>query len=1024
MATNTEKIVVQVIVKGGKQLDNLDGKTKKATKSVGDLNKKSNKLTKDMAKMAAGFFAAAVVFRKINQVVMNSIQTFRDFEFQMAKVRAISGSSNEDFKELTKTAQELGRTTFFTATQVAELQTNFAKLGFTTSEILKAQEATLLLATATGSDLARAAIVAGAAVRGFNLDASETTRVVDVMTLSFNSSALDIEKWQTSMTKVAPIAASMNIPLEDTAAIMGALTDAGIEASIAGTSMRNIFLQMGDSSSKLGKHLGFTVNSSVDLSRAIEKLGEASKDTLKGLVNIRQVAAFTVMIKGSARVAQLTEELRNAKGAADEAASIIGNTLEGAMKRLKSATEGLYIEMVDKLGGGMQGLADRLANFQNRLTDNSDTVIKYAKVLVRVVKWLGLAKISYIALTFVANAFKFSVSNTITRIGLFRTSLLLMKISMNKVTVATTAAKLSIIGLKAAATLGLSLVLDLVASLAIGWFQVGENTDEATTAAISHTKAKLKLKKVEEDLAEITGKALATNVKDGEKDLLIVKEKIKENTRLLKSKEWDLKLAKRQNFQIKEAKKALDLYKKSLIDLDKKRLNIVRNNTELDLFEDKKSLDDAIKNQEKKYNSDVLKSKQRYLDNIISRESYDDELESLALSGAIAMKGVLVLHKQDTDDITKKILNLKIKSHKSEFSSFKEIQDKIHNDRDKALLAETQRHLDFINDKSKTDKEQEDNAKKHSENIVKIQTDSFNAEIVQAEVYGEDKTAIEQDFVDFQLANIDKVAAAQKTADEITLESTRASSEQKMEAIKIASDAIFKIMGQNSERQLSQESKKLEEQKDSGVITEEEYEKRIEAIQRKAFERKKRMDIAQVVIDTALAVAKIELNGAVLASNPLTWLFAGGALTQLAIAIGAGIAQIAVISNQKFADGGMIEEFANGGMVHGKSHAQGGEKFAVGGRVVELEGGEAVMNKRSTAMFSNQLSAMNQAGGGVKFADGGLLNSPSFSQQQFNALGQNQMMGAMGNSGKVVVVEADITNSQNTVSVIQSQATI
>ena len=127
---------------------------------------------------------------------------------------------------------------------------------------------------------------------------------------------------------------------------------------------------------------------------------------------------------------------------------------------------------------------------------------------------------------------------------------------------------------------------------------------------------------------------------------------------------------------------------------------------------------------------------------------------------------------------------------------------------------------------------------------------------------------------------------------------------------------------------------------------------------------------------------------------------------------------------KSFGDGGIIETFANGGMVHGKSHAQGGEKFAVGGRVVELEGGEAVINKRSTAMFGRQLSAMNSAGGGVKFADGGLLNQPSFSQQQFNALGQNQMMGAMGSSSKVVVVEADITDSQNSVSVIQSEATI
>ena len=146
----------------------------------------------------------------------------------------------------------------------------------------------------------------------------------------------------------------------------------------------------------------------------------------------------------------------------------------------------------------------------------------------------------------------------------------------------------------------------------------------------------------------------------------------------------------------------------------------------------------------------------------------------------------------------------------------------------------------------------------------------------------------------------------------------------------------------------------------------------------------------------------------------------------LILAAGASAAVGGLIDKQlaKFGNGGMIEEFANGGMVNGKSHANGGEKFAVGGRVVELEGGEAVINKRSTAMFRNQLSAMNSAGGGVKFADGGLLNMPSFSQQQFNALGQNQMMGAMGGASKVVVVEADITSTQNSVSVIESDAII
>jgi len=115
--------------------------------------------------------------------------------------------------------------------------------------------------------------------------------------------------------------------------------------------------------------------------------------------------------------------------------------------------------------------------------------------------------------------------------------------------------------------------------------------------------------------------------------------------------------------------------------------------------------------------------------------------------------------------------------------------------------------------------------------------------------------------------------------------------------------------------------------------------------------------------------------------------------------------------------GGIPDIFASGGIVHGKSHSSGGEKFGVGGRVVELEGGEAVINKRSTAMFRNTLSSINSAGGGIKFADGGILN-----QMQ----GGFDMAGTAGGGigGQVVVVESDITSSQNMVNTIQTNASL
>ena len=144
---------------------------RKALLAQTSAQKKSTKAGRSMGssmlKTAATITAVISIVRVLSRVFVSAFKTFTEFEFSMAKVRAISGATSDEFMNLTESAKELGRTTFFTAKQVAELQVNFSKLGFSADEILKVQAATLDLSMATGSDLARAATVAGSAVRGF-----------------------------------------------------------------------------------------------------------------------------------------------------------------------------------------------------------------------------------------------------------------------------------------------------------------------------------------------------------------------------------------------------------------------------------------------------------------------------------------------------------------------------------------------------------------------------------------------------------------------------------------------------------------------------------------------------------------------------------------------------------------------------------------------------------------------------------------------------------------------------------------
>jgi len=860
MATNTEKIVVQVVVQGDKQLGNLEKKTKKTTMSFG--------------KMTAGIIGASAAFQQMSKLISGAIRTFKSFEFEMAKVKAITGSTEKDFKKLTNTAQQLGRTTFFTASQVAELQVAYGKLGFSTTEILAAQEATLQLATATQSDLGRAAVVAGAAVRGFGLDASETQRVVDVMAVAFTSSALDIEKFQTSMTKVAPIAAAASISIEATSAVMGTLTDAGIEASIAGTSLRNIFLKMQDPASDLSKHLGFTVENTADLEKALTQLNNEglSNAEMMELVDLRQVAAFQTMINGADSVLDLTDALEDANGEAQKMADIMADTLEGDLLKVKSAWEGLEIAIFS----GSSNISRYLRTVVSDFTQFLNVVVAN----MRTEEQLGA--------DFLTESLK-NVKN----------------------------------------------VQD-------------EINDLQKSGAPVASKSRAELLDIEIEKLEKLQYAQKLVLKD--------QEKIGEGIGALAA-------TGRKNAE--DYKKQINARKLAIKDLE-------------EILEGEIKAE-GNKNDRIQLEKDIQSEKDKRRR---EKEARDKEIEK--------------------EKEAKKILAKEQQNYKDSQNQFKiALQEELNADKEKLINGEiTQAEYDLRAFEAE---------QAHLESMKNLNI-----------AYGKDIADINGQILDNDLNRIKVVAQDQLQA----FKDEQAIKQSQLDLAVQTADAIISITTQNIDRQAQRDTKLLEERKEAGLITQEEYEKGVEAIQRKAFQQKKKMSLLEILVDTAAAVAKIKIQAAILLANPFTAAAAPAALAQIPFAIGAGIVQAAVIQSQKYANGGMIEEFANGGMVNGKSHANGGEKFAVGGRVVELEGGEAVINKRSTAMFRNQLSAMNSAGGGVKFADGGLLNMPSFSQQQFNALGQNQMMGAMGGASKVVVVEADITSTQNSVSVIESDAII
>ena len=212
------------------------GKTGKSMKSANASAKALNATGSRMVgifKSASIAIASAFAFRAIIGSIRGVITSFSDFEAQMSAVKAISGATDAEFKKLRDSAEKLGSTTIFTATQVAQLQEEYARLGFTADEIVAAQAGTISLAAATGESLKSSAETAGSVIRAFGLEALDTGRIVDIMGASFTSSALNLERFSQSMKFVAPVARAAGFTLEETSAMLAQLADNGLHGSIA-----------------------------------------------------------------------------------------------------------------------------------------------------------------------------------------------------------------------------------------------------------------------------------------------------------------------------------------------------------------------------------------------------------------------------------------------------------------------------------------------------------------------------------------------------------------------------------------------------------------------------------------------------------------------------------------------------------------------------------------------------------------------------------------------------------------------
>tara|TARA_R110000824_G_scaffold241968_1_gene430731 strand:- start:7795 stop:10155 length:2361 start_codon:yes stop_codon:yes gene_type:complete len=354
------------MAKLGDLVVNIGANTKKLNDELGKVRRSMRSMSNNFT--AVGKSMTRSITMPLALVGGAAVKLAVEFESAMAQVKAVSGATGSEFKKLEQSAKDLGASTVFTAREVAALQLEYSRLGFSADEIIQVQEATLNLAQATGSDLAQAAEVAGATLRAYGMDAAETGKVTDIMAASFSASALNIDTFQDSMKFVAPIAKAAGVSIEETSAMLAVLANSGIKGSQAGTALRRIMQEMQGTTGTLSERFAELAAKGIGLEGSMDEVGR------------RAATSLLVLTNGAGQVNELTGSFKNSEGAAKSMADVMNNTAEGGLKAMSSALEGagialgeVLIPFVTKAANFIRELA---TDFKNLSLDTQSTIVK------------------------------------------------------------------------------------------------------------------------------------------------------------------------------------------------------------------------------------------------------------------------------------------------------------------------------------------------------------------------------------------------------------------------------------------------------------------------------------------------------------------------------------------------------------------------------------------------------------------------------------------------------------------------
>lgn len=338
MASPSVKIKVGADVKAA--IDAFDKLGKHSMKIGSGFGKMGDSMGRAFDPLMRGLTrAATAITATVAAATAAVLKVGGDFELSMARVAGVSGAAGEELAKLEEKARQLGETLPITASEAADAMYNLAQAGMKTNEILVATQAVTGLSIAQNYDLSESAKLLVTALRTYNMESSESMRIADIFNNAISSSMLSMEKLGEALKQVAPIASKAGVSFEDMVAMMGKLSDAGLDGSMIGTGLRKVLSSLlGDEAKTIA---------------TLKKLGVSARDTngkLRPMIDIFKDLAAAGM------------DAADSIALFDIRGSVAGLTLAANADSLDE-----YSAELGKLGKTQVMLDKMMATFVNRL---------------------------------------------------------------------------------------------------------------------------------------------------------------------------------------------------------------------------------------------------------------------------------------------------------------------------------------------------------------------------------------------------------------------------------------------------------------------------------------------------------------------------------------------------------------------------------------------------------------------------------------------------------------------------------